>query len=69
MDNQIYDCVFPVIFFPVPPPKSVAVEDHGTAGNKFSENDIFVVYGSRKRSMVWCCFEVVVTSLLSSSLI
>lgn len=24
IDNQIYDCVFPVIFSPIPPPKSVA---------------------------------------------
>lgn len=32
IDNQIYDCVFPIIFFPVPPPKSVAV-DEGNATN------------------------------------
>lgn len=37
IDNQIYDCLFPVIFFPVPPPKSVVVdEDNGYGNNVFN---------------------------------
>lgn len=26
IDNQMYDCIFPVILAPIPPPKSVAVD-------------------------------------------
>jgi vacuolar protein sorting-associated protein 13A/C len=26
IDNQMYDCVFPVVLAPVPPPKSVAAD-------------------------------------------
>lgn len=35
VDNQIYDCIFPVIFFPVPPPKSVAIDDSCSSGKLF----------------------------------
>lgn len=31
IDNQMYDCVFPVVLAPVPPPRSVSVE----SGNFF----------------------------------
>jgi len=30
IDNQMYDCIFPVVLAPVPPPKSVAA-DSGTS--------------------------------------
>lgn len=26
IDNQMYDCIFPVVLAPVPPPKSVAAD-------------------------------------------
>lgn len=26
IDQQIYDCIFPVVFVPVPPPKSMMTE-------------------------------------------
>lgn len=39
MDNQIYDCVFPVIFVPVPPPKSVAASSDDFNNGKLYELD------------------------------
>lgn len=26
IDNQMYDCIFPVVLAPIPPPKSIAVD-------------------------------------------
>lgn len=43
IDNQLIDCIFPVVLAPVPPPKSVAAST-GECMNVFGYNELPILY-------------------------
>jgi hypothetical protein len=55
IDDQMYDCVFPVVLAPVPPPKSVAA-DSGRFNVIITH---FIKFISRKGVDEGCCLNTV----------
>lgn len=56
IDNQLADCIFPVVLAPVPPPKSVATETGMcfTLQIEFSKKNVFLVWISALKPFVEC---------------
>lgn len=53
IDNQMYDCIFPVVLAPVPPPKSVAADSGTSYPGVSSKPFLTIVIFLKALNLLW----------------